>query len=34
MRDLDRARAFNATLPLRLADEVVPSRFGRACFVR
>ena len=33
MPDLERARAFVRALPLALADEVVPCRFGQAAFV-
>jgi predicted GNAT family acetyltransferase len=34
MAELDRARAFFRALPLGLAEEVVPSRYGVASFVR
>ena len=34
MAELDRARAFVRALPLALAEEVVPCRFGQAAFVR
>lgn len=34
MRELEQARAFVRALPLRLAEDVVPCRFGSVAFVR